>query len=65
MPTLIVHTRHDRTVPDRYAKATQAGIARSHLVTFEGGHVFFFFRTRQFVDTINEFLRTLRADASG
>ena len=56
-PTLILHGKRDRTMPYPFAEATQAGIASSTLVPFEGSHLFMLFRERQrFLDIVAEFL---------
>ena len=56
-PTLIMHGRSDKIVPLEVAEELCAGIAGSQLLTFAGGHVFFFFRERQrFLDAIAAFL---------
>ncbi|HEY4022818.1 MAG TPA: alpha/beta hydrolase [Pseudonocardiaceae bacterium] len=55
-PTLIMHGRKDRTVPLELAEQLQAGIPRSTLMTFAGGHAFFLFGERdRFLRETGEF----------
>ncbi len=58
-PVLILHGRRDRTVPLRLAEEMQDRIAGSKLVTFDGGHGFFFTRERaEFADRVAAFVRS-------
>ncbi len=60
-PVLILHGRRDRAVPLRLAEEMQDGIAGSKLVTFDGGHKFFFTRERvEFAERISAFVRSHR-----
>jgi len=55
VPTTIMHGKSDRTAPFALAEELHAGIAGSRLLTFEGGHIFFFFRERaRFLDAVLE-----------
>ncbi len=57
MPTLIMHGKNDKTVPYTLAEKMHAGIQGSNMLTFEGGHMFFFMKEReQFLDAVAEFL---------
>lgn len=58
VPTLILHGTVDRTAPLRYAEEMHAGIAGSQLITFRGGHIFFFLRPQPVVDAVTAFLRS-------
>lgn len=58
VPTLILHGKNDKVAPYRLAEEMQAGIENAKMLTFPGGHIFFFLRPRQFIDAILEFLRT-------
>ncbi len=55
-PTLIVHGRKDSWAPYKLAEEMHMGIRASKMVTFDGGHLLVFTRSRQFVDTVQEFL---------
>jgi 3-oxoadipate enol-lactonase len=60
-PVLILHGRRDRTVPLRLAEEMHDRIPGSQLVTFDGGHMFFFTRERaEFADRVAAFLRSHR-----
>ena len=59
VPTLILHGTRDRVAPFRLAQEMHAGIRGSRLVPFPGGHIFFFLRMRQFVETVLGFLATV------
>lgn len=48
-PTLILHARHDRSMPLARAQATQAGIAGARIEVFHGGHMFFLLSQRDAV----------------
>jgi 3-oxoadipate enol-lactonase len=57
MPTLILHGKNDKTAPYYLAEEMRAGIAGSEIITFQGGHIFFFLRERQrFLDAVAQFL---------
>jgi pimeloyl-ACP methyl ester carboxylesterase len=56
-PTLILHGRKDRTVPTALVEEMHDGIARSKLVMFDGGHMFFLMRERdQFLEQVAAFV---------
>jgi pimeloyl-ACP methyl ester carboxylesterase len=56
-PTLILHSKRDKTVPYALAEEMQAGIVGSQLLAFAGGHIFLLVRERQrFLDAIAAFL---------
>ena len=60
-PVLILHGRRDRTVPLRLAEEMHDRIAGSKLVTFDGGHMFFFTRERdEFAERVAAFVRSHR-----
>jgi pimeloyl-ACP methyl ester carboxylesterase len=55
--TLIAHGQSDKIAPIELADEMHAGIKGSVLRKFNGGHLFFLFRSRQqFVEVVNEFL---------
>ncbi len=56
VPTLILHGQKDKTAPYPLAKAMHAGIQGSHMQTFDGGHLFFIVRQKQFIEAITDFL---------
>jgi 3-oxoadipate enol-lactonase len=59
IPTLIMHGKKDKSVPYALAEEMHAAIQGSQMLTFAGGHLFFFMRERQqFLDAIAEFVGT-------
>ena len=58
VPTFILHGRNDRTTPLRLAEEMHARIAGSQMITFPGGHIFFFLHPKKLVDAITAFLAT-------
>ncbi len=56
--TLILHGEKDRLTPYKWAEEMQAGIEGSEMATFKGGHLFFFWRKKEFVDTVMAFLES-------
>jgi pimeloyl-ACP methyl ester carboxylesterase len=60
-PVLILHGRRDRIVPLRLAEEMHDRIPGSKLVTFDGGHGFFFTRERaDFADRVAAFVHRHR-----
>lgn len=59
VPTLILHGTRDSLAPYSQAEEMHAGIENSTMITFPGGHVFFFMRPRQVTDAISAFLATV------
>jgi len=66
VPTLILHGKKDKSAPYRLAEEMHAGIKGSQMITFEGGHLFFILRPKQFIEAIADFLDSpkLPADRS-
>ncbi len=59
IPTVIMHGKKDKIAPYALAEETHIGIKGSKLLTFAGGHLFFFMKERQqFLDAIAEFVET-------
>ncbi len=56
VPTLIMHGKKDRLVPSNLVEEMHAGIRGSKVITFEGGHGFFFWDSKRFADAAIEFL---------
>ena len=56
VPTLILHGRSDRSAPLRLAQHMQAEIPDAQMITFAGGHIFFFLRPQQLIDAVAAFL---------
>lgn len=56
VPTLILHGRKDRFAPYKLAEEMHAGVRGSRMLTFDGGHMFLFFRQQQFLQAVIEFL---------
>ena len=58
VPTLIMHGKKDKTVPDYLAEEMHSGIEDSQMLTFQGGHIFFLMKERQqFLEAIAEFAK--------
>jgi 3-oxoadipate enol-lactonase len=57
-PTLVIHGKKDRLVPYALALDMQARIPSSQMRTFDGGHLFFFLRPKEFAQAVNEFLKS-------
>jgi pimeloyl-ACP methyl ester carboxylesterase len=64
VPTLILHGKKDRFAPYRLAEEMHAGIEGSKLIAFEGGHLFLFFRQKQFLAAVLDFLGSQTAKSS-
>jgi 3-oxoadipate enol-lactonase len=60
VPTLILHGRKDKTAPYRLAEEMHSEIKHSKMVTFDGGHIFFILRPKQFLEAILAFLESLQ-----
>jgi 3-oxoadipate enol-lactonase len=59
IPTVIMHGKKDKIVPHTLAEEMHAGIKGSKMLTFAGGHLFFFMKERQqFLDAIADFVET-------
>lgn len=59
IPTVIMHGKKDKIVLYKLAEEMHTGIKGSKMLTFAGGHVFFFMKERQqFLDAIAEFVGT-------
>lgn len=56
IPTLILHGKKDKFAPYKFAEEMHSKIRNSRLVTFNGGHMFLFLRSEQFVGAITKFL---------
>jgi pimeloyl-ACP methyl ester carboxylesterase len=57
-PTLVLHGKKDRFAPYGLAEKMHAEIACSKMITFKGGHMFFFWRQKEFLSVVEEFLRS-------
>jgi 3-oxoadipate enol-lactonase len=58
IPTVIMHGERDKVVPYTLAEEMHTGIKGSKMLTFAGGHIFFFMKERQqFLDAIEEFVK--------
>lgn len=58
VPTLILHGKRDKSAPYRLAEAMQSGIKGSQMITFQGGHLFFIVRQKQFMKALTDFLNS-------
>jgi 3-oxoadipate enol-lactonase len=56
VPTLILHGKSDRLAPYGWAENMHDRIVGSKIVAFKGGHMFLFWRQREFVDAVTRFL---------
>jgi 3-oxoadipate enol-lactonase len=56
VPTLILHGKKDKTAPYRLAEEMHRGIKGSKMIAFNGGHLFFILRSKQFLKAITDFL---------
>ena len=59
VPTLILHGKEDPLVPLKMAKEMHEGIEGSKMIIFDGGHLFFVGKFREFIETITDFLGSL------
>jgi 3-oxoadipate enol-lactonase len=58
IPTVIMHGKKDKIVPYTLAEEMHTGIKDSKMITFAGGHIFFFMKEHQkFLDAIAEFVK--------
>jgi 3-oxoadipate enol-lactonase len=55
-PTLILQGEKDRLAPYRLAEAMHNEIQGSKMVSFKGGHMFLFWRPRELIDAVEDFL---------
>lgn len=55
-PTLILHGKKDGTTPYSLAEETHNLIPGSTMITFNGGHLFLFFKQQEFVGAVLDFL---------
>jgi len=62
VPTLILHGKGDRIVPHASAETLHNEMKDSKIVSFKGGHTFFFWRQKEFVRAVEEFLDDLSAN---
>jgi len=56
MPTLILHGKKDKNASYHLAEEMNIGIKGSKLIAFKGGHIFFIWENKRFVNSILEFL---------
>jgi 3-oxoadipate enol-lactonase len=59
-PTLIMHGKTDKVASYEMAREMPEKIQGSEMITFDGGHLFLFFRQREFVAAIVGFLDAAR-----
>ena len=60
VPALILHGKQDKSAPYLLVEAMHQGIKGSQMITFDGGHLFFLMRPKQFMDAIEDFLNSSR-----
>ena len=63
IPTLILHGDKDRVVPKRMVEKMHTEIQNSKIVSFRGGHMFLFWKQKEFLDAVEDFLRPLQKGA--
>ena len=59
VPTLILHGEQDQLVPFELAEEMHNMIKNSRIITFHGGHVFFFWEGKRLTDIISGFLNII------
>lgn len=59
VPTLILHGKKDRLAPFRWAEEMHTGIPNSKLISFDGGHMFSFWKQKEFLHAVEDFLDSL------
>ena len=62
-PTLVLHATKDRLVPYKLAENMHAEIVGSKMVTFKGGHMFLFFRQKEFLKAVEDFLELQNSES--
>jgi len=62
--TLILHAKNDRLVPYKLAENMHTNIAGSKMITFKGGHTFLFWKQREFLNAIEDFLKSQSIESS-
>jgi 3-oxoadipate enol-lactonase len=65
VPTLILQGERDRLAPYVLAEQMHKGIVESKIVTFNGGHMFFLWRQKEFIDVVENFLQFASIKAEG
>ncbi len=60
-PTIILHGKKDRMAPLKLAEVMHDGIKGSKMITFDGGHLFLFFKQKEFLDSVEEFLESQKS----
>lgn len=60
VPTLILHGKQDKSAPYALAEEMHSGIKDSKMITFQGSHIFFALRPKQFMEAISDFLDSLQ-----
>lgn len=60
VPTLVLHGEQDKSAPLSLAEAMHRGIQGSKMITFQGGHIFFIVRQKQFLEAVTDFLASSR-----
>jgi pimeloyl-ACP methyl ester carboxylesterase len=62
--TLILHGKKDRLAPYKWAQKMHADIAGSKMITFKGGHMFLFWRRKEFLNAVEGFLESQNKESS-
>ena len=62
--TLILQGKSDRLAPYKWAEEMHAAIEGSEMITFKGGHMFLFWRQKEFLDAVEAFLKSRTAGVS-
>jgi len=61
-PTLILHAKNDRLAPYELAEKMHTEIAGSKMITFKGGHTFLFWRQKELLNAVENFLESQNAE---
>jgi len=64
VPTLILQGEKDRLAPYVLAEQMHTEIAGSKVVSFSGGHMFFFWRQKEFLEAVENFLISVPANTA-
>lgn len=63
-PTLILHGKKDRLAPYKWEEKMRVDIRNSKVITFKGGHTFLFWRQREFLNAVEDFVESQKTESS-
>ncbi len=58
LPTLILHGQNDRFAPYKLAEEMHSRITGSKMITVKGGHLFLFWRQKEFIEAVVRFIES-------